>query len=72
MKVDELNRDELTELKRNYYSEKNKNVSYGELSIIDDLVTDAEIYKEYEGTEFTREDFFCNTHNTEIEEEEEL
>ena len=72
MKVDELNRDELTELKRNYYSEKNKNVSYGELSFIDDLVTDSEIYKEYEGVEFTSEDFFCNSHNTEIKEEEEL
>jgi hypothetical protein len=59
MKVTELTRDQLTELKQHYYCERNDNVSMGELVAIDDLVSDAEIYEEYSCTDFTCDDFFC-------------
>ena len=65
MTVKELNRDELIELKQHYYSEKHKNVSYGELVAINELVTDNEIFKKYENIEFTLDDFFCNSNNEE-------
>lgn len=58
MKVRELNRKQLEELKQRYYTEKNENVSYGELADIDKLVTDNEIFEEYEHIEFCEEDFF--------------
>lgn len=64
MRVTELNRDELTELKQHYYTEKmdelGQGVSYGEYAQIDELVTDEEIFKEYEDTDFVKDDFFCN------------
>nr|DAG70237.1 MAG TPA: hypothetical protein [Caudoviricetes sp.] len=58
MKVRELNREQLEELKQRYYTEKNENVSYGEFADIDKLVTDNEIFEEYEHIEFCEEDFF--------------
>lgn len=59
MKVTELSRDQLTELKERYYTERNENVSYGELASINELVTDAEIFKEYDCVNFVEDDFFC-------------
>ncbi len=63
MLVTELNREQLTELKQRYYSEKmdakGEGVSYGELFEIDDLVSDNEIFEEYEGVDFHNDDFFC-------------
>ena len=59
MKVTELSRDQLTELKERYYTERNENVSYGELANINELVTDAEIFKEYYFVDFVEDDFFC-------------
>lgn len=58
MSVDELNRNELIELKQHYYCERNNNVSYGELANIDELVSDYEICQVYGNIEFTEEDFF--------------
>lgn len=69
MTVKELNRDELTELKQRYYSEKHNNVSYSELVSINELVTDNEIFRKYENTEFTLEDFFCSSNDEERKEE---
>lgn len=69
MTVRELNRDELTELKQHYYSENSNNVSYGEFASINELVTDNEIFEKYENTEFTLDDFFCNSNNEERKEE---
>ena len=69
MTVKELNRDELTELKQHYYSENHNNVSYGELASINELVTDNEIYNAYENTEFTLDDFFCDSNNETRKEE---
>lgn len=59
--VKELSREELIELKQNYYTNKNKNVSWGELAEIDNLVSDEEIFKEYADTDFVDEDFSVNS-----------
>lgn len=65
MKVTELSRDELIELKQRYYTEKLDTVgespSYGELADIDELVTDEEVYAEYDDVDFVPDDFFTNT-----------
>lgn len=64
MKVTELNREELTELKERYYMEKmeelGEGVSYGELASINELVKDEEIFKAYDHINFVKDDFFCN------------
>lgn len=57
MKVKELNRKQLEELKQDYYSEINNNVSYGEFADINELVSDEIIFKKYEKTEFEEDDF---------------
>ncbi len=64
MKVTELTRGELTELKTRYYSDlldqRGETPSYGELSAIDELVTDEEVYQEYADVDFVKDDFFGN------------
>lgn len=60
MTIKELTREQLTELKQNYYCERNENVSYRELADIDNLVTDEELEKEYEHITFVNDDFFCS------------
>jgi len=73
MTVYQLNRDEITELKQRHYSNNHSNFSYEEMALIDTLVTDEEIYQEYEGTIFSIDDFFCNSNNktrNEVEENE--
>lgn len=69
MTVYELNKDELTELKIQYYSKSHPDYSYGEMSSINSLVTDKEIYEEYNNTTFTLDDFFCSSDNKERKEE---
>ena len=59
MNVYELTRDQLIELKQHMLCECRDDVSYGELCEADDLISDAEVFKEYEGTSFTTDDFFC-------------
>ena len=58
MGVKELTREQLIELKQRYYTERNENVSYGELVDIDNLVSDNEVFEEYEHITFVEEDFF--------------
>lgn len=58
MSVEQLNREQLTELKEKYYIENNDNVSYFELIDIDNLVSDKEIIEAYQGIVFVEEDFF--------------
>ncbi len=73
MTVKELSRSELIELKQKHYSQKNSNISYSEMTFIDELVSDSEIFRAYENVEFTEEDFFCNLdekENNHLEEEE--
>lgn len=60
MSVKELTREQLTQLKEQYYIERNENVSYGELADIDNLVSDNEIFEEYGHITFVAEDFLCN------------
>ena len=65
MTVKELTREELQELKINMLDEflqdeENRNISYGEIADIDELVTDESVFKEYENTSFVKDDFFCN------------
>lgn len=55
--VEDLTESQLLELKQNYYCNKHNNVSYGELANIENLVSDSEIYEEYSGIIFTKEDF---------------
>lgn len=64
MRVQDLSYEEKTELKERYYTEHNDIVSYGELADINELVTDKEIYEEYNGIDFITEDFFCNLDRT--------
>lgn len=59
MSVKELNREQLIELKQNYYCNVlENNASYGELADIDNLVSDNEIYDYYNSTMFVKDDFF--------------
>ncbi len=61
--VRELSADELTELKQSYYCNElheDEGVSLGELLMINDLVTDEEVFDRYKDTVFVEEDFFCN------------
>lgn len=65
MTVRELTREELQELKVHMLDEflqeeENRNISYGEIADIDELVTDESVFKEYEHVSFVKDDFFCN------------
>lgn len=61
MGVRELSREELIELKQNFYcNELGNNASYGELADIDNIVTDEEIFNFYDYVDFVKDDFFCN------------
>lgn len=61
MTLEELNRDQIIQLKQAYYTRKmedaGQGVSYGELAMIDELVTDQELEDEYSGTTFVPDDF---------------
>ncbi len=62
MSVEELPREAIQELKQRYYAEKyDKDLSYGELADIDNIVSDEEVFDEYGDTNFTEDDFFCLT-----------
>ena len=61
MKIEDLTREQLIELKERYYTERNENVSYGELADVDNLVRDNEIFEEYGHITFVEEDFFCTS-----------
>ena len=64
MNVRDLNREQLTELKQHYYMfdkfGDDIDVSYYELSIINDLVSDEEVFDFYSHICFTCDDFFCS------------
>lgn len=68
MSVKELTKGQKTELKQRYYDEKlqekeNRTMSYYEMMIIDDLVSDEEIENEYGYITFVNDDFFTNDRN---------
>lgn len=63
--VSELTHEELTELKRDYYTEylnevEEREPSLDELVNIDNVISDAEIKNLYSHLTFVDEDFFCN------------
>ena len=63
MNVRELSRDQLVELKQAYLCETNNSVNYGtsyeELADADSLISDNEIITQYDGYDFSDDDFFC-------------
>lgn len=68
MSIKELTKGQKTELKQRYYDEKlqekeNRTMSYYEMMIIDDLVSDEEIENEYGYITFVNDDFFTNDRN---------
>ena len=58
MTLKELSEEQKLELKQAFLT-RDRDVSFGELADADELVTDEELEKEYGGTEFTQDDFFC-------------
>lgn len=68
MSVKELTKGQKEELKQRYYDEKlqekeDRTISYYEMMIIDDLVSDEEIENEYDYITFVNDDFFTNDRN---------
>ena len=62
MSVRELTREQLEQLKVQYLDnllmeEENRNISYGEIANINDLVSDKLIYDLYDMYDFVEEDF---------------
>lgn len=61
MKVTELSRDQIIELKQTLLTDRNnaqgKGISYGELAEADTLVSDEEVFEGYAGVDFTDDDF---------------
>lgn len=57
--VEQLNRNELDELKQRYVSETVNNLSYGELAD-STCIPDGVIFEYYGGISFVEDDFFCN------------
>ena len=64
MTVRELSRDMLVELKQSYLSGKldavGQCISYDELADADELITDAEVFAEYQDFDFSEDDFWCS------------
>lgn len=63
MNVKELNKEQLQQLKIKYLDEllqeeEGRNISYGEMANIDEIVSDKIIYDLYASTTFVDEDFF--------------
>lgn len=62
MKVQDLKRGQLRELKVHYLDDllmekENRNISYGEICDIDDIITDEEVFEEYNDIFFVEDDF---------------
>jgi len=63
MKVQELNKEQLQQLKVRYLDEllqeeEGRNISYGEIANIDEIVSDKIIFDLYGHITFVEEDFF--------------
>lgn len=59
MKVTELNREQLIQLKLAYMAQLSDydEPGWGDLAMADDLVADDVVFREWEGTDFVEEDF---------------
>lgn len=65
MTVQDLNRDQLVELKQDFLDEclqasENRSPSYEELADADTIVPDDVVFAAYEGCEFSNDDFICS------------
>ena len=62
MKVTELNREQLHELKQSLATlikdEQGQDISYEELVNATEIISDKEVFEYYEDIEFTEDDFF--------------
>lgn len=62
MKVTELNREQLNELKQSLATlikdEQGQDISYEELVNATEIISDKEVFEYYEDIEFTEDDFF--------------
>lgn len=58
MTFDELNREQITQLKQSILCERQEAVSWGELADADELISDELLKENYSGITFTEEDFF--------------
>lgn len=63
MKVQELNKEQLQQLKVRYLDEllqeeEGRNISYGEIANIDEIVSDKIVFDLYGHITFVEEDFF--------------
>lgn len=56
MKVKDLNREQLIQLKQRMYMDRQW-PSWEELYEVDDLISDEEVFAEFRGVEFVEEDF---------------
>ena len=56
MKVTELNREQLIQLKQGIIAERGP-VSWGDLACADELVSDEDVFERYAGFYFTEDDF---------------
>lgn len=60
MSVEELSRDQLTELKQNYLEEElGEEPSWYDLANADNIVSDEYVFAQEGATEFVMDDFFC-------------
>lgn len=71
MKVTELTREQLDELKRRDLTrqrdEEGEGVSYYELACAPELISDEAMFEEYADVYFTNDDFFCTAGMEEAE-----
>lgn len=58
MTIQQLNKEQILQLKQAMLTEQSDTVSYGELLHADQLISDAEVTLRFYGVEFTDEDFF--------------
>ena len=64
MTINELSKEQFTELKWRYLDEiyqeeTNESISLGEIAEIDNIISDEEILNEYSNYVFSDDDFFC-------------
>lgn len=63
MSVQELSRDQLVCLKQAFLTDqldqRGESPSWGELAEADDIISDEEVFVEFEGVSFTSDDFCC-------------
>lgn len=65
MTVSELSNDQMLELKQDYLTQhllevEERTPSYGELADADSIVDNAIIFEQYDGVDFSEDDFFCS------------